>query len=159
MNRTSLSVVAVAAALVIAGGSSAGTVALRPASIRVVTHTVTVTATATATRIRTRTRVRVVYRPSPSSTPVVVGVRFACKIEQTGSGTEEYEVDALGGAAYSGTIDVSFYGAAGSGDTFPPASLAGTAPAGSAANWHPVPSADIGASAEPSGCYASAASG
>lgn len=158
MNKIGLSVIAVVAALVIAGASSAGTVALRSASVRVVTRTVTVTATATVTHIRTRTRTRVVYRASPSPTPVAASVRFACKIEQTGSG-EEYEVDALGGAAYSGTIYVSFYGPAGSGDTFPPTSLAGTAPAGSAANWHTVPAADIGASAEPTGCIASAAGG
>jgi len=157
MNKAGISAIAVAAALVIAGTSSVGTIALRPASVRTVTHTVRVTATATVTH--TRTRVRVVYRPSPSPTPVAASVTFACKVEQTGGGGEEYEVDTLGGAAYSGTADVSFYGAAGSGDTFPPTTLTGTAPAGPAANWHRVPAADIGASAEPSGCYASAASG
>jgi hypothetical protein len=159
MNKAGFSVIAVAAALVIAGALSVGTVALRPASVHIVTRTVRVTATATVTR--TRTRVRVVYRPSPSPspTPVAASVTFACKVEQTGGGTEEYEVSALGDAAYSGTVDVSFYGAAGSGDTFPPTTLSGTAPVGSAANWHPVPAADIGASAEPTGCYATAAAG
>jgi hypothetical protein len=159
MNKAGISAIGVAAALVIAGASSAGTVALRPASVRIVTHTVRVTATATVTR--TRTRVRVVYRPSPSPspTPVAASVTFTCKVEQTGGASEEYEVDALGGAAYSGTVDVSFYGVAGSGDTFPSTTLAGTAPAGSASNWHQVPAADIGASAEPTGCYATAASG
>ena len=159
MNKAGIGVIAVAAGLVIAGASSAGTVALRSPSVRTVTHTVRVTATATVTH--TRTRVRVVNRPSPSPspTPVAASVTFACKVEQTGGGNEEYEVSALGGAAYSGTVDVSFYGVAGSGDTFSLTTLTGTAPAGSAANWHSVPAADIGASAEPSGCYASAANG
>jgi len=157
MNKAGISAIAVAAALVIAGTSSVGTIALRPASVRTVTHTVRVTATATVTH--TRTRVRVVYRPSPSPTPVAASVTFACKVEQTSGGSEQYEVSALGGAAYSGTVDVSFYAAASSGETFPPTSLPGTASAGSAANWHPVPAADIGASAAPTGCYASAASG
>jgi len=139
--------------------SASETVALRPQGVHIVTHTVRVTPPATVTR--TRIRVRVAYRPSPSQspTPVAASVTFACKVEQTGGGGEEYEVDTLGGAAYRGTADVSFYGAAGSGDTFPPTTLTGTAPAGPAANWHRVPAADIGASAEPSGCYASAASG
>jgi hypothetical protein len=133
----------------------------------VVTRVITKTVTPPAV---TRTRVRVVIRtarppaarsasasPSPSAAVAAGAVTFACKVEQTGAGGEEFEVTANGGAAYSGTVKVSFYDYAGSGDVFAPAWLPGTAPAGSAANWHPVPSGDIGASAEPSGCIAQAA--
>jgi len=77
--------------------SASGTVALRPQGVHIVTHTVRVTPPATVTR--TRIRVRVAYRPSPSPTPVAASVTFACKVEQTGGGGEEYEVDTLGGAA------------------------------------------------------------
>jgi len=77
--------------------SASETVALRPQGVHIVTHTVRVTPPATVTR--TRIRVRVACRPSPSPTPVAASVTFACKVEQTGGGGEEYEVDTLGGAA------------------------------------------------------------
>jgi len=77
--------------------SASETVALRPQGVHIVTHTVRVTPPATVTR--TRIRERVACRPSPSPTPVAASVTFACKVEQTGGGGEEYEVDTLGGAA------------------------------------------------------------
>jgi serine/threonine protein kinase len=82
-----------------------------------------------------------------------VAVTFGCKVEQTGPGQEEFNVSTTGGATYSGAVAVTFYDYAGSGDTFPPTSVQGAAPGGS---WYPVPAADIGASAEPSGCIATA---
>jgi hypothetical protein len=66
-------------------------------------------------------------RPSPSVTTAgssrtasAVAVSFACKVEETGAGAEEYEVSTEGGAAYNGGVEVSFYDYAGSGDIFPP---------------------------------------
>jgi hypothetical protein len=148
----------VAGALALVGAFAGGYII---AHGRVVTNVITRIVTPPPV---TRTQIRVVIhtlQPSPgASSAAAVGraVSFACKVEQTNGGGEDYEVTATGGTAYSGTVQVSFYGYAGSGDTFPPASLPGTAAAGSAANWHPMPAADIGASAEPSGCIARAAS-
>ncbi len=89
---------------------------------------------------------------SPASAVPVVA--FGCKILQTGSGgQEEFNVTTTGGSTYYGTVYVSFYDYPGSGDTFPPTSVQGATPVGS---WQPVPAGDIGASAEPSGCIASA---
>jgi hypothetical protein len=162
MNRRILAAVLSGGGALLVAGAFAGGYGL--AHARVVTHVVTRTVTPAAV---THTQVRVVtrtIRPSPSVAPAgssspgsAAAVTFACKVEQTGAGAEEYEVTATGGAAYNGTVKVSFYDYAGSGDIFQPASLAGTAPAGSTANWHPVPAYDIGASAEPSGCTAQAA--
>ena len=78
---------------------------------------------------------------------------FGCKVLQSGSGQEEFNVTTTGGATYSGTVNVSFYDYPGSGHIFPPTSVQGAAPVGA---WQPVPAADIGASARPSGCIASA---
>ena len=78
---------------------------------------------------------------------------FGCNIRQTGAGQEEFNVTTTGGGTYSGTVDVSFYDYPGSGHIFPPTTVQGATPVGS---WPPVPAADIGASAEPSGCIASA---
>jgi hypothetical protein len=79
---------------------------------------------------------------------------FGCKILQIGSGGQEkFNVTTTGGASYIGTVNVTFYDYPGSGDTFPPTSVQGATPVGS---WQPVPAADIGASAEPAGCIASA---
>jgi hypothetical protein len=126
---------------------------------RVVTNVITRTVTPPPV-IRTQIRVVIhTFQPSPrasSEAAVASAVSFACKVEQASGGGEEYEVTAMNGAAYTGTVQVSFYDYAGSGDIFPPVSLPGTAAAGSAANWHPMPAADIGASAEPSGCVARA---
>lgn len=123
--------------------------------------------TVTRTRVITRTvpgptvtDVRVVYRvrhhkkpPKPSPSPAVAAVTFGCQIRQLGAGQEVFNVTTTGGATYSGTINVTFYDYAGSGDTFSPTTVQGATPVGS---WQPVPAADIGASAEPSGCIASA---
>ncbi|HEY1915855.1 MAG TPA: hypothetical protein VGH27_09795 [Streptosporangiaceae bacterium] len=159
MNRRVLAAVLSGGGALLVAAAFAGGYDL--AHARVVTRVVTRTLTPAAV---THTQVRVVtrtVRPSPSaalpSSAPAAAVTFACKVEQTGGGAEEYEVTTAGGAAYAGAVEVSFYDYAGSGDTFPPASLAGVAPAGSAANWHPVPAGDIGASAEPSGCIAQAA--
>lgn len=90
--------------------------------------------------------------PSPAS-PAAPAVAFGCKVLQTGAGQEEFNVTTTGGATYSGTVNVSFYDYPGSGHIFPPTSVQGAAPVGA---WQPVPAADIGASARPSGCIASA---
>ena len=88
-------------------------------------------------------------QPSSSPGPAVT---FACKILQSGA-SEEFDVTTTGGGSYGGTVYVSFYGPAGSGQVFPSTTVNGAAPT---AVWHPVPAADIGASAEPIGCTASA---
>lgn len=166
MNRQILAASASAAGALALVGAFAGGYSI--AHDHVVTRVITKTVTPPPV---TRTRVRVVIRrarPPAAATPAAASpfpsaaiagstISFACKVEQTGGGGEVYEVSTDSGPAYSGTVEVSFYGPAGSGQTFPPASLPGTAPAGSAANWHTVPAADIGASAEPSGCIAQAA--
>jgi hypothetical protein len=84
--------------------------------------------------------------PAPSSTPAVA---FGCKVLQTGAGQEEFYVTMTGGGTFSGTVNVSFYDYPGSGHIFPPTSVQGATPVGS---WQLVPAADIGTSAEPSGC-------
>jgi hypothetical protein len=71
---------------------------------------------------------------------------------QTGSGQEEFNVTTTGGGTYNGTVYVTFYDYSGSGHIFPSTTVQGATPVGT---WHPVPAADIGASAEPSGCNAS----
>jgi len=93
--------------------------------------------------------------PTASASPPGSGpaVTFGCKVEQNGPGQEVFNVSTTGGATYSGTVVITFYDYAGSGHTFPPTSVQGATPNGS---WYPVPAADIGASAEPSGCIASA---
>jgi hypothetical protein len=92
--------------------------------------------------------------PPPPASPAAPAVAFGCNILQTGSGgQEEFNVTTTGGGTYSGTVNVSFYDYPGSGHIFPPTSVQGATPVGS---WQPVPAADIGASAEPSGCIANA---
>jgi hypothetical protein len=112
----------------------------------------------TVTRTRTRVVFRVRYRkprPVASASPSAPGttVAFGCKVLQTSPGQEEFNVTTTGGTIYSDPIRVTFYDYAGSGDTFPSMSVQGATPTGS---WQPIPAADIGASAEPSGCVASA---
>jgi len=92
-------------------------------------------------------------KPSPAPSPTTVAVTFGCKVLQdTSTGAEQFEVTTNGGT-YSGIIVVSFYDYAGSGHIFPSTTVQGATPYGS---WQPVPAADIGASAEPTGCVASA---
>lgn len=92
--------------------------------------------------------------PPPPASPAAPAVAFGCNVLQTGAGgQEEFNVTTTGGGTYSGPINVSFYDYPGSGHIFPPTSVQGATPIGS---WQPVPAADIGASAEPSGCVASA---
>jgi hypothetical protein len=64
---------------------------------------------------------------------------------------EEYSVTTIGGSSYSGPVYVSFHDS--SGDVFPATTVNGATPL---AAWKQVPAADIGASAEPSQCTASA---
>lgn len=109
---------------------------------------------ATGIRVTHTRQRRETTSPSASASPAA-GVTFTCKVESTGNGLV-YVVDAGAAGAYNGPVEVSFYDYQSSGHVFPPAELSGTAPAGSASNWHPVPTADIGASAQPSGCTASA---
>lgn len=104
-----------------------------------------------ATRMVTRYHHR--PRSSPPPAPSAPAVSLGCKVLQTGSGGEEFNVTTVGGGSYSGAINVSFYGPAGSGEVFPGTSVQGATPVG---HWYPVPAADIGASAEPVGCVASA---
>jgi serine/threonine protein kinase len=110
--------------------------------------------TATSTRIVHPVRHRTTP-PAASASPAGPGpaVAFGCKVLQTGPGQEEFNVTTTGGATYNGTVAIMFYDYPGSGDTFPPTSVQGATPN---ASWYPVPAADIGASAEPSGCIASA---
>lgn len=82
---------------------------------------------------------------------------FRCTVTPGTGGQETYQVDTASGAAYAGLVEVTFHDYAGSGHIFPPARLRGVAAAGSAANSHAVPAADIGAAAAPSGCIARAA--
>ena len=97
---------------------------------------------------------RIWFTPrQPPPPPAAPAVTFGCNILRTGAGQEEFNVTTTGGGTYSGAINVSFYDYAGSGHIFPPTSVQGATPVGS---WRPVPAADIGASAEPSGCVASA---
>jgi hypothetical protein len=98
---------------------------------------------------------RVWFTPrQPPPPPAAPAVAFGCNVLQTGAGgQEEFNVTTTGGGTFSGTVNVSFYDYPGSGHIFPPTSVQGATPAGS---WQPVPAADIGASAEPSGCIASA---
>jgi serine/threonine protein kinase len=95
------------------------------------------------------TRVRPLAPPA-AGTPAIA---FGCKVLQTGT-SEIFNVSTVGGSTYNGTINVSFYDYAGSGHIFPGTTVYGTTPVGT---WRPVPAADIGASAEPSGCIAAAA--
>src|SRR5262245_19144740 len=86
----------------------------------------------------------------PRSGPAVT---FGCKVLQTGGRQLEFNVTTTGGGSYAGTVYVSYYDYPGSGHIFPSTTVQGATPVGS---WQPVPAADIGASAEPSGCSASA---
>ena len=152
MRRRITALAAVAAALLLAACSASPHPSPGP--------TVTVTRTAPGPTV-TRTRTRVVYRvrhhkahpaPAPAASPAAPAVALGCKVLQTGSGGEEFSVTTNGGT-YSGTVSVSFYGPAGSGQVFPGTSVQGATVGGS---WQPVPADDIGASAEPIGCIASA---
>lgn len=91
---------------------------------------------------------------APEPTPIPPpAVSFSCKVLQTGPGQEEFSVITDGGASFAGTVDVSFAGPADSSDIFPGTTVDGATPL---ATWHQVPVADIGASAEPFSCTASA---
>jgi FKBP-type peptidyl-prolyl cis-trans isomerase len=89
--------------------------------------------------------------PQSSASPAPA-VALGCKVLQTGT-SEEFDVTTTGGGSYRGTVNVSFYGPTGSGQVFPGTTVNGATPT---AAWHQVPAADIGASAEPIGCTASA---
>jgi hypothetical protein len=155
MNRAALAAAAGAAGALALVAAFAGGYALANG------HTVT------RTRILTRTvpgptvtDVRIVYRvkhhkkpPATSPSPAGAAVTFGCQIRQSGVGQELFNVTTTGGATYSGMVNVTFYDYAGSGDIFPPTTVQGATSVGT---WQPVPAADIGASAEPSGCIASA---
>ena len=146
---TLLAAATLAAAITLAGCGQAaapGTAARKPQP----KVTVTVTVTATKTIIRYRPRPHHRSTPTPSAAPAPA-VGFGCKVLQTSAG-EEFNVTTVGGGSYSGTIYVSFYDYAGSGDVFPGTSVNGATPTGA---WRSVPAADIGASAEPAGCTAS----
>ena len=114
-----------------------------------VTITVTVTATKTIIQYRPGRHHLKVATPSAAPAPAV---SFGCKVLQTNTG-EEFSVTTVGGGSYSGTIYVSFYDYVGSGDVFPGTTVDDATPVGT---WYPVPAAGIGASAEPTGCTASA---
>jgi hypothetical protein len=157
MNRAALAAAASAAGALALAAAFAGGYALATG------HTVALTRTRVITRTLpgpTLTEIRTVYRarhhkkpPTAPASPAAPAVAFGCKILQTGPGQEQFNVTTSGGATYSGTVYVSFYDYPGSGATFPPTTVHGATPVGS---WQPVPAADIGASAEPAGCIASA---
>jgi Protein kinase domain len=94
-------------------------------------------------------RIRSLAPPATAAPAFALG----CKVLQTGT-SEEFNVSTVGGGTYNGAINVSFYDYPGSGDIFPGTTVYGATPVGT---WRPVPAADIGASAEPSGCIATAA--
>ena len=127
--------------------TASGTAARKPQPK--VTVTVTVTATKTVIRYRRHPHHRGVATPSAAPAPAV---SFGCKVLQTNTG-EEFNVTTVGGGSYSGTIYVSFYDYVGSGDVFPGTTVDDATPVGT---WYPVPAAGIGASAEQTGCTASA---
>jgi hypothetical protein len=88
---------------------------------------------------------------TPAPAPAVV---FTCTV-MSGSGTStglEARVWGYGPPLYSGEVYVSFSDYAGSGHLFPPTSGYMT----SGVAWVPIPAADVGASAEPSQCSATA---
>jgi eukaryotic-like serine/threonine-protein kinase len=89
---------------------------------------------------------------SPSTPAATPAVSLGCKILRVGA-REIFNVHTVGAGNYRGTIHISFYDYVGSGDRFPGTTLDGATPAGT---WRPVPAADIGASAEPLGCIATA---
>ena len=99
--------------------------------------------------------------PGASNTPKspaspTQATSFACKVlllDAQTSSSEEFAVTTAGGSSYVGTVTVNFYGTPGSGEVFPATTVDG---ATDAAVWHQVPAADIGASAEPITCSASA---
>ena len=159
MNRAAVAAAVGAGGVLLLVAAFAGGYAI--AHGHTVIRTRIITRTAPAPTV-TRTHTRVVYRvrrprkqpaPSANPSPSSVTVAFGCKVLQTGAGQEEFNVTTTGGRTYSGTISVTFYDYPGSGDTFPPTSVQGATPVGS---WQPIPAADIGASAEPRGCIASA---
>jgi hypothetical protein len=77
---------------------------------------------------------------------------FSCTVLETGQGGgESFEVTTVNGRTYTGLVQVSFRDESGHG--FPSTEIDG---AGLDSPWLPVPAADIGASAEPSICTASA---
>lgn len=80
---------------------------------------------------------------------------FSCTVKPGYDGHETYQVQVAGSSPYNGTVKVAFRD--NQGDIFPPTHIPGTSTAGSNTNWHSVPAADIGASAEPSECTALAA--
>lgn len=154
MNRSVLTAAAGAGGALALAAAFAGGYAV--ASGHVTTRTRILTRTVAAPAVTdTRTVYRVRHRKKHRVAPAAPGpaVAFGCKILQTGPGQLEFNVTTTGGGSYSGTVYVSFYDYAGSGDTFPPTSVQGATPVGA---WQPVPAADIGASAEPTGCVASA---
>jgi hypothetical protein len=155
MNRAALAAAAGAAGALVLVGAFAGGYALANGhtvtKTRVITRTVPGPAV-THTRIVYKVRHRKKPHPAPAS-PAAPALTLGCNILQSGSGQEQFNVTTTGGGTYSGTVYVSFYDYPGSGHIFPPTTVQGATPVGA---WHPVPAADIGASAEPSGCSASA---
>lgn len=151
---TLLRPLAAAAALAILAGCATHHVAASPPRTKTVTATRTVTITPKPPRTPApATQAAPQAPPAPAGPPAVPA--FSCKV-LTGNGTGgdlEFGVTTTGGGTYSGTISVSFYDYPGSGHIFPPAAVDG---AGPGPNWQPVPAADVGASAAPMGCTASA---
>lgn len=151
--------VALAGAVLALGGLLAAgcAAATRPSTSQARPARVVVTVTVTETRTVIRYRKHhhppaAAPTPAPATSPAAPAVSLGCKILRQGSGAEEFNVTTVGGGTYSGAISVSFYDYAGSGDVFPGTTVYGATPVGS---WQPVPAADIGGSAEPSGCIAS----
>jgi hypothetical protein len=143
-----LAISALAGLTLLAGcrsGKAPGSAAQRPRP------RVTVTIRVTPSRSLTWYAQRHQLSATPSASPGPA-ISLGCKVLQTGV-TEQFSVTTIGGGSYSGTVYVSFYDYAGSGHIFPGTTVNGATPAGA---WYPVPAADIGASAEPSGCIASA---
>lgn len=148
MPTGALAVAALATGLSLAACSSGGP---RPA------------VTVTVTRAPASTQAAVPPRkaaPAPVVTAPAQAASLFCKVEQDSSGLEySAQATVASGSAYVGNVSVSFYDHPGSGRIFPGTELSPdttVTPSRPWITWQPVPVADVGASAEPAGCTASA---
>lgn len=156
MNRSAVAAAAGAAGVLALAGAFAGGYAVANGHTMIRTRVVTRTVpgpAVTHTRIVYRVRRRKHHAAPPSPAASAPALTFGCKVLQAGAGQLEFNVTTTGGGTYNGTVYVSFYDYPGSGHIFPSTTVQGATPVGT---WLPVPAADIGASAEPSGCSASA---
>lgn len=154
MPAGALTVAALAAGLSLAACSSGSP---RPAV------TITVTRAPASTRVPASRQAAASPRkaaPPPVVTAPAQVASLFCKVERDSSGLEySAQATVASGSAYVGNVSISFYDYPGSGHIFPGTELSPDAtvtPSRPWITWQPVPAADVGASAEPAGCTASA---